>query len=78
MSDMTDDEWEKQRARAVLAAFQTGRPVFADTDGELRYADGSGERLPDHAGVPQTPLPGATVEVTWWERFKRRIGRRSL
>jgi hypothetical protein len=42
---MTDNEWEQQRQRAILAAFQTGRPVFADTDGELRYTDGDREQL---------------------------------
>jgi hypothetical protein len=34
---MTDDEWDLKRNRAILAAFQIGRPVFADSDGELRY-----------------------------------------
>ena len=72
---MTDEEWEEQRKRAVLAAFQTGRSVFADTDGVLRYADGDHEALADETGVPQTPLPDAAVKTTWWERFKRRFGR---
>jgi len=27
--EMTDIEWEEARRRAVLTAFQTGRPVFA-------------------------------------------------
>jgi hypothetical protein len=60
---VTDEEWEKQRARAILAAFQTGRPVFADSEGEMRYVDGNGERLPDEVGVPQAPIPKATMEV---------------
>lgn len=47
---MTDDEWSKQRDRAVMAAFQTGRPVFADNAGELRYVDGSGEQVPEEIG----------------------------
>jgi hypothetical protein len=47
---VTDEEWEKQRARAVAAAFQTGRPVFADTDGALRYADGAREEVPPGVG----------------------------
>lgn len=54
---MTDEEWEQQRKRAVLAAFKTGRPVFADTDGELRYVDGKGEPL---AGVAQKPTAAST------------------
>lgn len=58
---MTDEEWEKQRKRAILAAFKTGRPVFADTDGELRYVDGKGEPLADAAGVVQTPIPQTTA-----------------
>jgi hypothetical protein len=48
---VTDEEWEKQRTRAVMAAFQTGRPVFADTEGELRYTDGSHERVPANVGT---------------------------
>ena len=47
---MTDDAWEKQRVRAILTAFQTGRPVFADNAGELRYVDGSGEQVPEEIG----------------------------
>jgi hypothetical protein len=72
---VTDDEWEEQRKRAVLAAFQTGRPVFADTDGAMRYADGDHEVLADDVGVAKTPLPVAAVKLTWWERLKRRFGR---
>jgi len=36
---MTNATWEQRRKFAVEAAFQTGRPVFADSEGELRYAD---------------------------------------
>lgn len=60
---MTDEEWEKQRKRAILAAFQTGRPVFADSEGEMRYVDGNGERLPDEVGVTKAPIPKATAAV---------------
>lgn len=60
---MTDDEWEAHRQRAILAAFETGRPVFADSDGELRYVDGTGERLAD-AGVPKAPPHEATAKVS--------------
>jgi len=72
---VNDDEWDKRRDRAILAAFQTGRPVFADTNGKMRYADGAGEPLADEVGVPQTPLPGATVKVSRWTRLWRWIRR---
>jgi hypothetical protein len=72
---VTDDEWEKQRQRVILAAFQTGRPVFADSDGEMRYADGGHEPLDAGIGIPKTPLPDATVKLSWWKRFTRRFGR---
>ncbi|HSX23373.1 MAG TPA: hypothetical protein VLE97_11420 [Gaiellaceae bacterium] len=74
---MTDDEWEEQRRRAVLAAFQTGRPVFADTDGELRYVDGDREPLADDVGMPKTALPSAEVKITWWGRIRRWFVERS-
>lgn len=73
---MTDDEWEEQRRRAVLAAFQTGRPVFANTDGELRYADEGREPLADEDGVPRGPVPAAKVRTSWWARIRRWIGGR--
>jgi hypothetical protein len=69
-----DDAWEQQRKRAILAAFQTGRPVFADTDGEMRYADGDHEPLAADVGMPKTPLPNATVKLSWWARLRRRLG----
>ena len=47
---MTDDEYEQRRKRAILAAFQTGRPVFADSEGELRYADGDRAPLAVNGG----------------------------
>lgn len=82
---MTDDdkklrnqealEWEKIRSRTILTAFQTGRPVFANTEGELRYADGDCEPVGDEVGVPKAPLPDATVKISWWARLKRRFGR---
>jgi hypothetical protein len=68
---VTDDEWDKQRSRAVMAAFQTGRPVFADTDGEVRYVDGDREKLPEDVGVPKAPVSRAAVEL-------RRASRASL
>ena len=73
---MIDDEWEARRQRAILAAFQTGRPVFADSDGEMHYADGAKEPLADEVGVPQTPLPGAQAKVTWRARLRRWFGGR--
>jgi len=65
---VNDDEWDKRRDRAILAAFQTGRPVFADTDGELRYVDGIGEQVPADVGVTKQPVPRATVLVIRAER----------
>lgn len=68
---MTNDEWEARRKRAILAAFQTGRPVFADSDGEMRFADGDREPLASGAGMPKTPPPAASAQGTWWSRVKR-------
>lgn len=76
-SVMTDDEWEKRRDRVILAAFQTGRPVFADSDGEMRYADGDREPLEPHEGVTAQPVPGARVRISWWRRLWIRLGGRS-
>lgn len=68
---MTDDEWDVLRQHAISAAFQTGRPVFADSDGELRYADGAQEAIGDESGVPRAPLPRATRRRSWWGRLTR-------
>lgn len=65
---MTDEEWERQRRRAILSAFQTGRPVFADSDGELKYADGSREQVPVDVGIAKKPLPRVTVLAVRNER----------
>ena len=65
---MTDDEWEQQRRRTILAAFQTGRPVFADTDGVLRYTDGSREEVPADVGVAKQQVPRATALAVRAER----------
>lgn len=65
---MTDEEWEKQRTRAVLTAFQTGRPVFADTDGVLRYTDGAKETVPTDVGVGEPPVRQATALAVRAER----------
>lgn len=58
---MTDDEWELKRNHAILAAFQSGRPVFADSEGELRYVDGAGEAVPDEVGVSTHGMPRAKL-----------------
>lgn len=63
---MTDDEWEALRRRAILEAFETGRPVFADSDGVLRHADGARETIGDEVGAARRPL-------SWWERLRRRL-----
>jgi hypothetical protein len=62
---VSDAEWELKKNRAVLTAFQTGRPVFADSEGELRFVDGDGEpvSVPDEAGVPVEKLPRAKVAL---------------
>jgi len=54
---VTDDEYDQHRNRAILAAFQTGRPVLADTDGVLRYTDGAKETVPADVGVGKPPVP---------------------
>ena len=68
---MTDDAWEEQRRRAILAAFQTGRPVFADTDGVLRYTDGTKEQVLADVGVARQPVPRATGLAVRAERASR-------
>jgi hypothetical protein len=65
---VNDDAWDKQRSRAILAAFETGRPVFADTDGDLRYVDGTGERVPEDVGIAAQPFPRATALAIRAER----------
>lgn len=65
---MTDDEWEQRRNRAILAAFQTGRPVIADSDDVMHYADGDHETLADDVGVPKTALPRVTALAVRAER----------
>jgi hypothetical protein len=56
-----NEEREKQRSRAITVAFKTGRPVFADTDGMLRYTDGAKESV-DTEGVDPS-VPRATDAV---------------
>ena len=74
---MIDDEWDKQRSRAILVAFETGRPVFADIKGELRFADGDREPVPSDVGVPREALPQATTcSLSWWSRVRRWFGGR--
>lgn len=66
---VNDAEWDKQRERSILAAFQTGRPVFADSDGELRYADGIDEPVAADVGLSKKDLPqAATAKPSWWTR----------
>lgn len=60
---MNDDEWKKKRERAMAVTFQTGRPVFADTDGEMRYADGDREPL-DAYGKSGTLAPESRLPYT--------------
>jgi hypothetical protein len=58
--------WDKQRERAILAALQAGRPVFADSEGVLRYFDGACEPVVADAGPSKTTL--ATIQRPWWCR----------
>lgn len=74
---MNDDAWKQRKERTILAAFQTGRSVFADSDGELRFADGDQEAVPDDIGLPKGALPQATVTRSWWAHAKRWLGGRS-
>jgi hypothetical protein len=60
---MTNAMWEQQRKFAIAAAFQTGRPVFADSEGELRYADFNSEA--------ELPVPELSKSPTWWTRAIR-------
>jgi hypothetical protein len=66
---MTRDEWEQTRKRAIEAAFQTGRPVFADSEGALCYADGDCEQLP--IGNTELPIPDLSTPPAWWTRALR-------
>jgi hypothetical protein len=72
-----NDAWEKIRSRTILAAFQTGRPVFANTEGELRYADGDCEPVADEVGESATAIPEAKVHITWRARLWRWFGKRA-
>jgi hypothetical protein len=76
---MNGPEWDKQRERAISAVFQTGRPVFADSDGQLRYTDGASEPVAEDVGPPREDLPhAATVghksSPSWWTRLCRWLG----
>lgn len=57
---MTDDEWRALRQHVIRTAFQTGRPVFADSDGALHFADGLQEKVP-------------LKRSSWWKRLKQRL-----
>lgn len=71
---MTDDEWERARTRAIATAIQTGRPVFADSDGNLQFCDGDDTPVP--ADTIQDAVTAVVVEPIkpqgsgWWERVK--------
>ena len=61
---MNGPEWDKQRERAILAVFQTGRPVFTDSDGQLRYTDGAGEPVAEDVGFPGRIFPRLQLSGT--------------
>lgn len=72
---MNDDEWEKQRQRSIMAAFQTGRPVFGDSEGVLKFADND-EPVGDDVGWTGEGVPPAkTVKPSWWTQLKARLRR---
>jgi hypothetical protein len=62
---MTDEEWEQHRNRAMMEAFTTGRSVFADNTGKLKYYDGAGEDV----DPPAQPLPKANIRLSWWKQL---------
>ena len=73
--DVTNEEWEKLRLLAIMTAFQTGRPVFADDDGELRYSDGDREKVPADVDAVKAPIPRAMTRAPgWWSRVQRWLG----
>lgn len=68
---MSYSDWEKYRSRAIMTAMQTGRPVFADSDGVMRFADGDKEPVGDDVGWTGAGVPAAKVKASWWTRLKR-------
>lgn len=62
---MNDNEWEQHRNRAIMEAFNTGRTVFADSDGELKYFDEKGGNV----DPPKEPLPKANIKLSWWKQL---------
>jgi len=71
---VTDDAWELLRKRAIMVAFETGRPVHADSEGDLRFADGGHELVDADVGSTRKPIPAAVVRRTWWTRVRRWLG----
>ena len=64
MKPMDKGAWDRQRERAILAAFQTGRPVLADSEGAMHYADVDLSKK----GPPKAEI----VKRSWWARLRRR------
>ena len=58
--------WEQMRDRAIKAAIRTGRPVLADSDGVLCYADGERERISHDSA--ELPIPELSQQSTRWAR----------
>ena len=71
MKPMNDAVWNEQRERAILPVFKTGRPVFGDSDGVLRYVDGDCEPVVGDAGLSKTGL--APVKRPWWSVWQREV-----
>jgi hypothetical protein len=74
---MSYDDWDKYRSRAIMTAMQTGRPVFADSEGVMRFADGDKEPVGGDVGWTGQGVPVATVKVSWWARLKQMFGKRN-
>ena len=72
MKPMDKGAWDRQRERAILAAIQTGRPVLADSEGVMHYADGGREPVTDDVGLSKKDFPKAEiVKHQWWARLRR-------
>ena len=71
MKPMDNGAWDRQRERAILAEIQTGRPVLADSDGAMHYADGGREPVADDVGGRE-PVATEIVKRSWWARLRRR------
>jgi hypothetical protein len=63
---VTDDGWKQMRKRTIEATFQSGRSVFANSEGAFHRADGGCEQLSD--STAELPIPELTPPPPWWAR----------